>query len=67
MSNPTTPPGKADCLFCKIRDGQIPATIVHRDERVLAFKDSTHLTPVFAATLATFLLGAVNRVLAVPR
>jgi len=39
MSNPSTPPGKADCLFCKIRDGQIPATIVHRDERVLAFKD----------------------------
>ncbi len=30
---------KADCLFCKIRDGQIPATVVHRDDRVLAFKD----------------------------
>lgn len=28
-----------DCLFCKIRDGQIPATITHRDEHVLAFKD----------------------------
>jgi histidine triad (HIT) family protein len=39
MSNPTTPTGKADCLFCKIRDGEIPATIVYRDERVLAFKD----------------------------
>ena len=33
------PHSKPDCLFCKIRDGQIPATIVYRDERVLAFKD----------------------------
>jgi histidine triad (HIT) family protein len=30
---------EADCLFCKIRDGKIPATIVHRDEDVLAFQD----------------------------
>ena len=28
-----------DCLFCKIRDGQIPATITYRDSEVLAFKD----------------------------
>ena len=47
MSNPSSsssPPsptaaGPADCLFCKIRDGQIPAAIVYRDDRVLAFKD----------------------------
>jgi histidine triad (HIT) family protein len=28
-----------DCLFCKIRDGQIPAQITYRDDQVLAFKD----------------------------
>ena len=28
-----------DCLFCKIRDGKIPATITYRDDDVLAFKD----------------------------
>jgi histidine triad (HIT) family protein len=28
-----------DCLFCKIRDGQIPATVTYRDQHVLAFKD----------------------------
>ena len=42
MSNPTpTPQSNADtdCLFCKIRDGQIPATIVYRDQRALAFRD----------------------------
>jgi len=28
-----------DCLFCKIVSGQIPATIVHRTERVTVFRD----------------------------
>jgi len=29
----------SDCLFCKIIDGKISATITYRDEDVLAFKD----------------------------
>jgi histidine triad (HIT) family protein len=29
----------ADCLFCKIVAGQIPATIVHESDDVLAFAD----------------------------
>ncbi len=29
----------SDCLFCKICEGTIPATITHRDEDILAFKD----------------------------
>lgn len=29
----------SDCLFCKIRDGQIPAAVTYRDDHVLAFKD----------------------------
>ena len=28
-----------DCVFCKIRDGQIPAVKVHEDERTLCFMD----------------------------
>jgi histidine triad (HIT) family protein len=28
-----------ECLFCKIVGGQIPATFVHRGERVTAFRD----------------------------
>jgi histidine triad (HIT) family protein len=34
-----------DCLFCKIRDGQIPAGITYRDEEVLAFKDVNPRAP----------------------
>ena len=38
----------ADCLFCKIIAGEIPATIVYHDERLIALKDinpqaSTHV------------------------
>jgi histidine triad (HIT) family protein len=32
-------PAAADCLFCKIRDGQIPATRVYEDDRTLCFMD----------------------------
>jgi histidine triad (HIT) family protein len=34
-----------DCLFCKIVAGSIPATIVHRDERTIAFMDINPATP----------------------
>lgn len=28
-----------DCLFCRIVTGEVPADVVHRGERVLAFRD----------------------------
>jgi histidine triad (HIT) family protein len=28
-----------DCVFCKIRDGQIPSTRVYEDDRTIAFMD----------------------------
>lgn len=28
-----------DCLFCRIRSGQIPARVVYRDDLCLAFED----------------------------
>ena len=28
-----------DCLFCKIKDGEIPSTKVYEDEYVFAFRD----------------------------
>ncbi len=35
----------SDCLFCKIRDGQIPAAVTHRDDDVIAFKDINPKAP----------------------
>ena len=36
----------SDCLFCKIVAGQIPATIVHQDEHLVAFKDINPQAPM---------------------
>jgi histidine triad (HIT) family protein len=36
----------ADCLFCKIAAGEIPATLVHKDERLIAFKDINPQAPM---------------------
>jgi histidine triad (HIT) family protein len=34
-----------DCLFCKIVRGTIPATIVYRNDHVLAFSDISPVAP----------------------
>lgn len=36
----------ADCLFCKIAAKQIPASIVHEDADLVAFKDIAPQAPV---------------------
>jgi histidine triad (HIT) family protein len=35
----------ADCLFCKIVAGEVPATVVQEDERTVAFMDINPATP----------------------
>jgi histidine triad (HIT) family protein len=35
-----------DCLFCKIVEGNVPASIVHRDEHLIAFKDINPQAPL---------------------
>ncbi len=35
-----------DCLFCKIVSGEIPATIVYRDDSCVAFSDIDPRSPV---------------------
>lgn len=35
----------ADCVFCKIRDGQIPSTKVYEDERTFCIMDINPLNP----------------------
>jgi histidine triad (HIT) family protein len=36
----------ADCLFCKIAAGEIPADIVHADDEFVAFRDIAPRAPV---------------------
>ena len=35
-----------DCLFCRIASGEVPADVVHRDERAVAFRDVDPQAPV---------------------
>jgi histidine triad (HIT) family protein len=35
----------SNCVFCKIVAGQIPATVVHEDEHMLAFMDLGQVNP----------------------
>jgi histidine triad (HIT) family protein len=35
----------ADCLFCKIAAGTIPAKLVHEDDRAVAFRDINPQAP----------------------
>lgn len=37
--------GTAECLFCKIVAGDVPATVVYDDERTLAFRDINPQAP----------------------
>ena len=48
MINPITELGNKldNCIFCKIAAGQIPATIVHEDEDLIAFNDIRPAAPV---------------------
>ena len=36
----------ADCLFCKIVNGDIPGAIVYKDDRLVAFKDINPQAPM---------------------
>ncbi len=35
----------SDCLFCKIAGGEIPAALVHQDDRIVAFRDINPQAP----------------------
>jgi histidine triad (HIT) family protein len=43
----------SDCLFCKICEDKIPATITYRDEDVVAFKDIGPKAPLHELVIST--------------
>jgi histidine triad (HIT) family protein len=50
----------ADCLFCKIVAGEIPAKIVKRSDHALAFRDIDAKAPVHVLVIPTRHLAAVR-------
>jgi histidine triad (HIT) family protein len=43
----------ADCLFCKLRDGGIPAAITYRDDDAIAFRDIKPEAPFHELVIPT--------------
>ena len=43
----------ADCLFCSIIAGDVPADIVHRDDYTVAFRDINPQAPVHVLVVPT--------------
>jgi histidine triad (HIT) family protein len=50
----------ADCLFCKIVAGEIPAKIVKRSDNALAFRDIDAKAPVHVLVIPTRHIAAVR-------
>jgi len=51
---------KADCLFCRIINREIPATIVYEDERVLAFRDINPQAPTHILVVPKHHIASLN-------
>ena len=49
-----------DCLFCKIIEGQIPASIVYQDDRVVAFKDINGQAPMHVLVVPRRHIATLN-------
>jgi histidine triad (HIT) family protein len=53
-----------DCLFCKIIAGQIPASIVYQDDRVVAFKDINPQAPTHVLVVPRRHIASLNELAA---
>ncbi len=50
----------SDCIFCKIADGEIPATVVFEDDELLAFEDVNPRAPVHVLIIPKEHLSTMN-------
>ena len=49
-----------DCLFCKIIAGQINASIVYQDDRIVAFKDINPQAPTHVLVVSRRHIASLN-------
>jgi len=50
----------AECLFCKIINGEIPAAIVYKDDRIVAFNDVNPQGPTHILLVPRAHIGTLN-------
>ena len=49
-----------ECLFCKIVKGEIPATVVYKDEQVMAFRDINPVAPTHILVIPNKHIAGTN-------
>lgn len=49
-----------DCLFCKIIKGEIPSTVVYKDNQVMAFRDINPVAPTHILVIPNKHIENVN-------
>ena len=50
----------SDCVFCKIRDGEIPAKMVYEDDQVVAFEDVNPQAPTHTLVIPRKHIATAN-------
>ena len=51
-----------NCIFCKIINGQAPATILYKDEEITAFQDIHPVSPTHILIVPNKHIASVNEV-----
>ena len=51
-----------NCLFCKIAKGELPATIVYRDEAIMAFDDIHPQAPIHKILIPIKHISTLNEI-----
>ena len=49
-----------DCLFCRILKGEIPASIIYEDDRIVAFNDINPQAPLHALVVPRRHIASLN-------
>ena len=49
-----------DCIFCRIANGEIPATLLHEDEDVVAFEDLNPQAPTHILVIPRVHIATLN-------
>jgi histidine triad (HIT) family protein len=52
--------GRSDCIFCRIADGEIPATVVRQDEHTVAFRDLDPKAPLHVLVIPRKHIASIN-------
>ncbi len=51
-----------DCIFCKIIAGQIPADVLYKDDKVIAFRDINPVAPVHLLVIPREHIPSLNEI-----